>query len=49
MALLRSIDALLELEDDALEVLPGLVLPRLSMSVTPCGVLAICHSDAAPT
>jgi hypothetical protein len=49
MTLLRSIDALLEPEDHALEVFPGLILPRLSMRIAPVGVLCICHSDIAPT
>ena len=38
-----SVYALLELEDDPLELLPRLVPPRLSM---PKG---ICHSDETPT
>ncbi len=38
-----SVYALLELEDDPLELLPRFVLPRLSMP------LSTCHSDETPT
>lgn len=42
-ALRGLVDALLEPEDDPVEVVPRFVLPRLSMSGD------ICHSDQAPT
>ena len=41
ITLAGSLDAFLQPEDDLLELLPGFVLPRLSMP------LGICHSDQA--